>query len=169
MKSIKNATLDFEKVIKQRNLRETLAAIFVIGIYGFSGLKQNTFFEAMICYIIVLSAVFIIIYMNYYSSKNIIKKNNLKSSEHLKNYTQSLKNQIKLLGSVRYWYITPIIPALLMFDGYKIYKALQMNQGFNLELLSIGIILIISLFIIYINEYRGVKELKRELNKLKHK
>lgn len=166
VKLVKKNALKFERAIKFRNLREAAAGIFVTVVFTKIGLGQDSFFKQIACFEIAIAGIFVSVYMYYYSMKNIVQVDGSTSLDYLEKYKQSLKDQIKLLGSVKYWYVLPIAAGLFALNGYDIYEALQGIGNMTSALISFGISASLCAFIIWLNEYKAVKDLKKELNSL---
>jgi hypothetical protein len=161
----KNA-LKFERAIKLTNLREAAAGIFVTIMFTKMGLEQESLFRKIASFEIAFAGIFVTLYMYYYSMKNRIQEDGSNSLDHIEKYKHSLNAQIKLLGSVRYWYVLPIALGLFALDGYEIYKAIQGKGDMTSALISLGISIALGIFVIWLNEYKAVKDLKRELESL---
>ncbi len=163
---VKKNSLKFERTIMFRNLREAAAGIFVAVMFTKTGLEQESLFKQIVNYEIALAGIFVSIYMYYFSIKNRVQEDGSSTLEYIEKYKKSLKAQIKLLGSVRYWYVLPIAAGLFTLHGYDIYQAIKGNENITYLLLSLGFCLTISLFVIWLNEYKGVRYLKEELDSL---
>ena len=161
----KNA-LKFERTIKFRNLREAAAGIFVTVMFTKIGLEQESLFRQIASFEIALAGVFVTVYMYYYSMKNRVQEDGSNSLDHIEKHKQSLKAQIKLLGSVRYWYVLPIAAGLFALNGYDIYEAMQGIGNMTSALISLGISTALCIFVIWLNEYKAVKDLQKELDSL---
>ena len=57
-----------------------------------------------------------------------------------------IKRQIKLLSTVKYWYVMPIVTGYFALHGYGIYETLQANGDINSHLISIAIMAAIGVF-----------------------
>jgi len=166
MELVKKVALKFDRTISFRNLRESIAGVFVTIVFTKMGLEQESLFEALACYEIALAGIFVSVYMYYHSMKNTVKENATSSTDYIQNHKDALNRQIKLLGSARYWYVAPIALGLVALEGYGIYEALKLNESIISNLISLGVTFALGAFVIYLNEVTGVKALKKELNAL---
>ena len=161
----KNA-LKFERTIKFRNLREAAAGLFVTAMFTKIGLEQESLFKQIASFELALAGIFVSVYMYYYSMKNRVQEDGSNSLDYIEKHKKSLKAQIKLLKCVRYWYVLPIAAGFFALNGYDIYKALQGTGDMTSALTSFGIFAAFCVFVIWLNEYKAVKDLEKELDSL---
>lgn len=163
---VKNKAMKFERTIKFRNLREAAAGLFVTVMFTKMGLEQESLFEQIASFEIALAGIFVSVYMYYFSMKNRVKEDGSNSVDYIEKHRQALNAQIKLLGSVRYWYVLPLAIGLFALNGYDIYMALQGAGNLTSALISFGITIALAVFVIWLNEYKAVKDLKKELDSI---
>lgn len=107
-------TEKFDRAIRRRNLRETVAAgvLAVIGSYG--AWVQHGAMERASCMILVAASLWII----YYTWRHGAEPPDPNPDQTLAGYQRALvrkyDHQIRLLRNVKFWYLAPLYAALLI-------------------------------------------------------
>ena len=104
----------FDRMIAGRNLLECIAAAVVMVFFGWAALHAPNPITRTGFLVIVASAAWIIFYMLRYGRPSI----SVDPSQSLTGYTRALvksyDHQIRLLKSVKYWYLLPMYVGLLI-------------------------------------------------------
>jgi hypothetical protein len=110
--------------------------------------------------------LFVGLHLFYRGRKTEAPKNNLNSEEFIQLQKNELLSQIKLLGNMRYWYISPLMFGLIGLTIEDIYLK------WDVHILPVGSIaylvsiLLLAAGLIWLNEVKGVNELKEKLKGL---
>jgi len=111
---VKKRANHFDRMIVVRNWMECLAAVVVVAFFGFSALRAGDSLVRAGCLVVAASAALIIFFILRYGRG----PRSVDPSLDLSGYTKVLANrydyQIKLLRSVKYWYLLPPYLGLLL-------------------------------------------------------
>ncbi|MCO4792389.1 MAG: hypothetical protein KC493_01660 [Bacteriovoracaceae bacterium] len=165
MEAIKLKSVKFEKTIKWRNLREYAAAIFVMVMFIRSGLETESTVRMIANFEIALSALVICFFLYFKGKSEKVSDLAADSQKYLRAHKEALKKQIKLLGSVRYWYVFPLMAGMLVLNIESWMSSGNIYVGLGSVIFSIAL----GIGIIYLNEYYGVRKLQEELDSLESK
>lgn len=164
--TIKKGALEFKRAIRLRNSRESLAGIIVAISFTKMGIEQDSLFESVACYEMALSGILICAYLNYYSLKKFKIRASSKPIDELIDYREALKQQITILGNIRYWYVMPIASGYFALSSYGLYEALHESRSITIYVMAIILMAVLSWAIIYSNENLAVKKLEKDLYSL---
>ena len=113
LRFVQSRTNRFDRAMAVRNWIECVAAGVVAAIFGFSALGAEDALARAGSLVIAASAAWIIFYLLRYG-----RGPQLDPGQDLRGYAQALVNrydhQIKLLKSVKYWYLLPPYLGLLL-------------------------------------------------------
>lgn len=152
----------FDRMIAWRNRVECIAAAAVAIFFTWTAVHAPNFVMKAGCLVVAGGGVWIIYYM--------LRHGNVKAtvdpSENLANYTQALlgryDHQIRLLRSVKYWYLLPIyIGLLIMSLGIAIQTA-QAGVPAWVDLIAPALCTVVFGIIWWLNEVPAVRRLRRE-------
>ena len=111
---VQKRTNHFDRIMAVRNWMECIAAGVAVAIFGFSALRTGDSLVRAGCLVVAASAAWIIFFMLRYGRG----PRSVDPSLDLSGYTRALANrydyQIKLLRSVKYWYLLPPYLGLLL-------------------------------------------------------
>lgn len=114
LRFVQTRTNRFDRAMAVRNWIECIAAGVVVAMFGFSALRTEDALERAGSFVIAASAAWIIFYLLRYGRG----PREVDPSQDLRGYAQALVNrydhQIKLLKSVKYWYLLPPYLGLLL-------------------------------------------------------
>lgn len=103
----------FKKKIRNRNYREVIASVFVILFFGAFAIFSGNLFTKAGALIIVLSAIMISIIL--WNRKEEKADLTLPPVEYLYQHLDYLKKEARLLDTVIYWYVLPLMTGLAVF------------------------------------------------------
>ena len=116
LRFVQKRTNRFDRAMLARNWIECIAAGVVVAAFGFSALHAGDALARTGSFVIAASAAWIIFYLLRYGRG----PRDVEPSLDLRGYTQALLNrfdhQIKLLKSVKYWYLLPLYLGLLLWS-----------------------------------------------------
>ena len=166
MDKVKNDANEFDKKIVRRNSMEWIACLIIIPVFIKHALEADTTFAALMNIEIAFGALFIGLHLFYRGRNTKIAPDSLNSEEFIQFQKSEIKNQIKLLSNVRYWYVAPVFIGLIGLTSEKIYLKWDMS---NPPLFLMGYLascILLAVGIIWLNEVKGVNELKEKLKGL---
>jgi hypothetical protein len=104
----------FDRMIAVRNLLECIAAGLVAIFFGWLGLRTHDLLMRTGFLVVAAGALWIIYYLLRYGNTSV----SADPSQNLVDYTRALvgryDHQIRLLKSVKYWYLLPMYVGLLI-------------------------------------------------------
>ncbi len=154
---LKKQLRHFDRLVKRRNIRESIAAVIVIILFG-AGLFLFSSLLSQIGMIIgvLYGALVIIMFWRAKQKKPI--EYGLPTIDYLKKYRNYLAEERKLASNVLYWYLAPpYIACLLFFIGEEI-------STIHLVLNMLGIFALYAFILI-----RNKKGVKKTFNPLVEK
>lgn len=104
--------LRFERMVRQRNLREYAGAVFVIGAFGFAAWKAADMQRIVPAVLFTLGASFLSLYL-YKRGTPSSPPAPLSGLEHLRFYRAEVERQRGLLKTVWWWYLGPLMPGFV--------------------------------------------------------
>lgn len=114
LKFVQKKTNHFDRVMALRNWMECIAACVVVVLFGFSALRAEDALVRAGFLVVAAGAAWIIFYLLRYGKQ----PRDVDPSLDLRGYAEALVNrydhQIKLLKSVKYWYLLPPYLGLLL-------------------------------------------------------
>ncbi len=166
MEDVRQDFVKFQTNLKKRNLIEGIAALIVIASFLSSGVDEEVLLRKVAYFEIALAGAFIFTYLFFVKSKKIFVEKLNSEQVLVSTYKEVLREQIKLLSSVRYWYVLPIFIGLFALNIHDIYIAIKSNSALGVAVFNLSLSIGLSLFIIWLNEVKTVAELKSKLNSL---
>ena len=166
MDKIKLDAKKLDKDILRRNSLEWMACLIIIPIFIKHALEAKTVFSSLMNIEIAFGALFIGLHLFYRGRKIKAPQDSLNSEDFLHHERDEILKQIKLLSNVRYWYVAPIFIGLIGLTSEKIYLKWDVNNlpmGLIAYLISC---ILLAAGIIWLNEVKGVNELKEKLKGL---
>jgi hypothetical protein len=143
----------FYKTIKRRNLIESLLGVAIAFIFMFYGLfLEEVFIKKVLYFELAFAGIFISFYLLHYGG-------------NAKTYRESLQKQIHLLSTARYWYVFPVMFGLF---GLEIYELIT-GTNIIFSIINLCLFSLMSLLIIWLNEYYVVNKMKQDLESLDNK
>lgn len=149
-------TKSFRRTIIRRNYREWAACALIIPSFLYMGVISESLLKKCAAFESVAAAFFIAYYLYQKSYKMLISN---RSKQDI------IENEIKLLSSVRYWYVLPLFLGMFGFFIDNLITSFQGHQSLTGPSIDIAITLCFAYGIIYLNEVIGVKVLNKELAK----
>lgn len=111
---VQRRTDHFDRIMAVRNWTECIAAGVVVVIFGFSALRVGDPLVRAGCLVIAASAVWIIFFMLQHGRGPQGVDPSLDLSGYTKGLADRYDYQVKLLKSVKYWYLLPPYLGLLL-------------------------------------------------------
>jgi len=156
----------FDRTIKARNLRECLAAALVIVFFAFVAWNSPNDLARAGNILIAASGAWIIFYMLRFGREAPAPK----PDQSLADFQQALLGkydyQIRLLKSVKYWYLLPPYVGLMLASGGVLMADAAKGQPGWPQLIAVAIYTAVFGFIWWLNEGPGVRRLQRERARL---
>lgn len=150
---------EFNNLVKNRNLREWLACLIVIPAFFYMGVHKETALSQFFCFEIVLAAIFISYYLYIKSHRNLRQ-----AAETNSNMDKVIRDEVNLLLTVRYWYVLPIFFGLIGLTIEDLYINYSNNKSLSGGLIYLVLVIGFGVFVVYLNEKKGVQDLKSYLN-----
>ncbi len=151
----------FDKDIKRRNLRETIAALIVFvafAVFGGFGLYDGNYLLGFACTIICFGCVFIVYkFVNAQVTISDEEVYTMSNKEYLSYELKKVNEQIRILKSVFWWYILPIAVGLCLFFFAMPYNTTSL-------IIHIALVLAVSVGLYILNQ----KAVKKDLIPLKN-
>lgn len=145
--------------LKKRNYQEMIACVVVIIGFIYIGVYEEDIVAKAFCVEIILSAILIGHYLYTRSHKKLLEENDSKEQ-----YVSILNNEIKLLSTLRYWYVLPPLIGLTGLIINDIVMKLNADKNPSWFIFYLCLTFCLAFGIIYLNEVRGVRKLKKELD-----
>lgn len=166
MEEIKQSALQMYLKIRMRNFFESAVCIFLIFIFAQMLLSDVNLTIKLFCFEIILCACFIIFVFN---TKGRFRKiaEDLNDYDFVDAYIRELQKQISILSRVRYWYVGPLLFGLLGLHLERIIYNFRIGFSILLPISMLIILLLLSIYLVYVNEIKQVEELQLAVNKLK--
>jgi hypothetical protein len=122
----------FDRAIAVRNLLECLAGGAVMVFFGWQGLRAHDVLMRTGSLVVTAGGAWIIYYLLRYGNKSV----SADPSQNLMGYTRALveryDHQIRLLKSVKYWYLLPMYVGLVIISmGLLLQRAKTGSLGWR--------------------------------------
>ncbi len=152
----------FDRMVAWRNRIECIAAAAVALFFTWRALRAPNAIMKTGCMVVVGGAAWIVFYMLRHGSTGTT----IDPSANLANYTQALvaryDRQIRLLRSVKYWYLLPMYVGLLILSvGMSVQRA-QLGAPAWVDLIAPALCTVVFGVIWWINEVPAVRRLTKE-------
>jgi hypothetical protein len=122
LEELRAKAIKFQRRIWRRNLREYLAALFVIVFFGLAFWNTRQIVPRIAFAWVIAWSIFYIWYMWRWGSASPVPAD-MGSAACVGFYRNELARQRDLLRSVWKWVILPILPGLVLIAAYKITSA----------------------------------------------
>jgi hypothetical protein len=159
---VEKKTQKFDRMIRIRNRLECIAAALVVVFFSWTAVRAPNIVMKAGCVVVAGGAAWIILYMLRYGKA----KTAVDPSESLASYTQALvrgyDHQIRLLKSVKYWYLMPMYIGLLILSAGVSMQAAQAGIPVWVSLVGPALCTIVFGVIWWLNEVPAVRRLQNE-------
>lgn len=115
MGEIRTKLAQLRRTAWRRDLRETIAAVFVAGLFAWVAFTAPQPLARIGSMVIVAAAIFIIVWMRLAGGRNLEPDPGLPVVEFFRRELRYLDRQIHLLRSVFWWYIAPNLVGVALF------------------------------------------------------
>jgi hypothetical protein len=163
---VQRKTSRFDRMIALRNRMECIAAGTVVAMFGFFAFRAHNTLVRTGCLVIAASAAWIIFYILRYGKG----PSSVDPSLDLLGYTRALTNrydyQIKLLKSVKYWYLLPPYLGLLLGTAGVFQEWAKAGILRWTDFISPAIYTAVYAAVWWLNEVYSVGRLRKERAKL---
>ncbi|MDB6034209.1 MAG: Beta-lactamase [Verrucomicrobiales bacterium] len=157
--AMKRKMKKFDRTISWRDGRESLAAIFIIIWFGRAFFKVPAPLAKVGCVILVLASVFICWYPIRKKRRVAKAAPDAPMTQALQCELEKVEVQIRLLRSIVWWYLLPLMAGALVFH-FGMQPSLSSNIGYS------AFVVALSVFIYWLNQRAVEKQLlplQREL------
>ena len=159
---VEKKTQKFDRMIRMRSRLECIAAALVVIFFSWTAMRAPNVVMKAGCVVVAGGAAWIILYMLRYGKAKVAAD----PSENLARYTQALignyDHQIRLLKSVKYWYLLPMYIGLLILSVGVSMQAAQAGIPVWVSLIGPAICTIVFGVIWWLNEGPAVRRLQNE-------
>jgi hypothetical protein len=160
-KIILRKTEKFDRTIRRRNIRETVAAAMVAIFFTYIAWGQRNGIDRAGSIILVASSLWII----YYMWRRGGKPPDPNPDQTLEGYRRALvrkyDHQIRLLRNVKFWYLAPMYVGLLVVSAGLLTERVQKGSPIGLAVLYPLVYTILFAGIWWMNEVYAVRKLER--------
>jgi hypothetical protein len=108
----------FRRTIHRRNLREYVAAIMVVAVFGAYAPLADTLMVRVACAATIAGALYVAYYLRRHGAPEPAELAAC-TAGHLAVHRRQLERQRELLASVWRWYLGPLVPVLVLFAVSK--------------------------------------------------
>jgi hypothetical protein len=159
---VQQKTRQFDRMIFMRNLRECGAALVVTAMFGFIAARTADPLQRSGYIIVAASGLWIIFFLLRYGRSSAPANPDQDLGAYRGALVERYDRQIRLLGSVKYWYLLPMwIGIVISTIGVLLNKSQQRPIGWY-DFLSPAIYTAIFAFVWWLNESYGVRRLIAE-------
>jgi len=155
----------FDRQLRHRDLREALAGLVVLGLFGWMGLdalREGDALGAAGPALVVLGTVVMLVYL-WRRGRAPMADPATDARAFLAGYRAELEWQVKLLRDVPRWYIGPLVPGMLaMVASVGLEVGHEPDQLIVFGLLGIGVPAAIFAGVIWLNRV-GARKLEERL------
>lgn len=152
----------FDRMIAMRNRVECIAAAAVVIFFTWTAVRAPNVVMKAGSLVVAAGAAWIIFYMLRYGRAKMIAD----PSENLANYTQALvgryDQQIRLLKSVKYWYLLPMYIGLLILSFGTSIQWAKAGVPAWVNVIGPTICTVVFGFLWWLNEVPAVRRLRNE-------
>jgi len=162
LRELERRMRSFDRTIRWRDLRETVAGLIVTAVYVWFALGAGTLFERMADLWLAAWGIWVALFLRRY-----FKLSRKPAPEQtLAVYRQALVDrydgQIRLAKSVKYWYILPMWLGMLLL-GLAVWS--QPRGHLRCTLVAV-VATVVSAFVWWLNEGPGIRYLQRKRREL---
>ena len=156
----------FDRVIAVRNMLECIAGGAVALFFGLQGLRTHDYVMRTGSLVVAAGAAWIIYYLLRYGKTSVGGD----PSQNVMSYTRALveryDHQIRLLKSVKYWYLLPMyVGLLIMSAGHFLERAKAGTMGWR-DIGGPAVYTAVFAAVWWLNEVGSVGRLRQERSKL---
>lgn len=149
---LNNKVISFEEQIKARDRREIFAAILVTVIFGVFFFVLPSIWQKTGSAIIVFSGILIGYKIKTAQRESIKQETDPDTSlrNHLSHELQWMRQQKRLLKTVIWWYVLPLVIGIILFAiGF---------EGLIFKLVYIGVVILLGIGVLWLNKYAVEKK-----------
>jgi hypothetical protein len=162
MALVQNKIRQLDRVIYVRNWLECIAGGVVAVFFGWQALRAHDILMRIGFIVVAASAVWIIFYVMRYGQSSVYADPSQNVREYTRASVERYDHQIRLLQSVKYWYLLPMyVGLLIMSTGIFLQRARGGNLGW-LDLAVPAFYTIIFATVWWLNESFAVRRLQVE-------
>jgi hypothetical protein len=160
-KIILTKTEKFDRTIRRRNIRETVAAAMVAIFFTYIAWGQRNGIDRAGSIILVASSLWII----YYMWRRGAEPPDPNPDQTLEGYQRALvrkyDHQIRLLRNVKFWYLAPMYVGLLIVSAGLLKERVEKGSPIGLAVLYPLVYTLVFAGIWWMNEVYAVRKLER--------
>jgi len=160
-KIILNKTEKFDRTIRRRNIRETVAAALVAIFFTYIAWGQRNGIDRVGSIILVASSLWIV----YYMWRRGAEPSDPNPDQTLEGYQRALirkyDHQIRLLRNVKFWYLAPMYVGLLTVSAGLLKERVEKGSPIGFAVLYPIFYTLLFAGIWWMNEVYAVRKLER--------
>lgn len=160
-KIILTKTEKFDRTIRRRNIRETVAAAIVAIFFAYIAWGQRNAIERAGSFIIVAGALWIIYYMRRHGTEPPDPNPDQTLEGYQRALVRKYDHQIRLLHKVKFWYLAPLYVGLLTGSAGLVKELAEKGESIWLAALFPLFYTLVFVAIWWLNEVYGVRKLER--------
>lgn len=158
LRELERRMRSFDRTIRMRDLRESLAGLLVTAIYLWMAVGAKTMFERGADLATAAWGVWVAVFLRRYFRLTRKPAPEQSLSAYREALVERYAAQIRLAKSVKYWYLLPMWLALLLFD-----IAYRLDGGNNTKFfLVLAVVSAGSGFVWWLNEGPGIRCLEKK-------
>lgn len=154
-------TEKFDRTIRRRNMRETVAAVFVAIFFTYIAWVQRNEIERAGSIILVAGALWIIYYMRRHGTEPPDPNPDQTLEGYQRALVRKYDHQIRLLRKVKFWYLAPLYVGLLTGSAGLLKEFAERGESLWLAILFPSFYTLVFAGIWWLNEVYGVRKLSR--------
>ena len=166
VKKVLEMSNSLKRKIVIRNYIEWMAALTVVSCFSYRAWTAMTMWSLLMNIEIACAAVFIGFYIWRRGRYQMRVDRDLSSVDFIQNERVQIQKQIKILSTIKYWYVIPILLGVVGLVAEQI--ALKWNPSDLpwIEICQLIVVVLLGIGISFANEVYGVRKLKHLLNQL---
>jgi hypothetical protein len=151
----------FDRTIRRRNTRETVAAVVVAICFGFVAWKQHNRIEQLGSATVVAGALWIIFYIRRHGVEPADPVPDQSVTAYRRALILKYEHQIRLLRNVKFWYLTPMYLGLLVSSAGMLTERAQTRPITWADAIPPLVYTLIFAGVWWLNEVYGVRKLQQ--------
>jgi hypothetical protein len=156
----------FDRRIALRNLLECIAGGVVGVFFGFEGLRTHDYVIKTGSLIVAAGAAWIVYYLLRYGKTSVSADPNQNVMSYTRALLERYDHQIRLLKSVKYWYLLPMyVGLLIMSAGLFLERAKAGTMGWR-DIGGPAVYTAVFAAVWWLNEVASVRRLRQQRSKL---
>jgi hypothetical protein len=162
LRQLEQKTRKFDRMIRFRDLRESVAGLVITVVYGWFALHAGSMLERVADLWLAACGVWIAVFLWRFSrlARKPAPDQSLAVYRH--ELVERYNKQIQLSKSVKYWYILPFWAGVMLSEAAHLMNGLSKTR----VLIVVVFVTLCSAFVWWLNEGPGVRYLERKRSEL---